>query len=376
MRKELSFKVPKISFWDNLVSIIINLDFLRRKEIFYGTTNPHIFFQLKDIFHTLESLWSARIEWNHTTLSDYIEQKLENPNSTEQSFLEIKNSEIAIDFIEKHIETTPINRAFISEIHKIVTDWLIKEWSIKPWEYRKVNVTISGSNHIPPDFSQVPVLMEKLVDFINDKTESKYDLIKIAMFHHYFTWIHPFDNGNGRTVRLLTYALLIKCWFNVNKGRILNPTAIFDEDRKKYYNKLQKADLLTDAGMIEWCEYILGGFEREINKIDKLLDHNYLAQNILIPSLNFALEREFITKKEFKILIVAVNKQEIQLSDVKHLFPWVLDSSLSRTLKQLRDKNMLMPIQENKRTYQLNFTNNFLIRWIIKSLSEHNFISI
>ena len=44
----------------------------------------------------------------------------------------------------------------------------------------------------------------------------KYDLLKVAIAHHRFVWVHPFSNGNGRTVRLFTYAMLVKLGFNVN----------------------------------------------------------------------------------------------------------------------------------------------------------------
>ena len=60
--------------------------------------------------------------------------------------------------------------------------------------------------------------MQELVAFINENHPPKYDLIKVALAHHRFGWIHPFGNGNGRVVRLLTYALLIKYGFTLLSG--------------------------------------------------------------------------------------------------------------------------------------------------------------
>ena len=68
--------------------------------------------------------------------------------------------------------------------------------------------------------------MNELFDFINQDSGAKFDLLKTAIAHHRFVWIHPFGNGDGRTVRLFTYAMLIKLGFNVNVGRIINPTAV------------------------------------------------------------------------------------------------------------------------------------------------------
>lgn len=51
--------------------------------------------------------------------------------------------------------------------------------------------------------------MEELFDFINAEDSPKYDLLKTAIAHHRFVWIHPFGNGNGRTVK--TFNLCYAC---------------------------------------------------------------------------------------------------------------------------------------------------------------------
>jgi Fic family protein len=63
--------------------------------------------------------------------------------------------------------------------------------------------------------------------------------MKVAQVHHRVGWIHPFKNGNGRVVRLLTYAMLIQYGFNERAGgRVLNPTAVFCNNRDIYYDML------------------------------------------------------------------------------------------------------------------------------------------
>lgn len=96
---------------------------------------------------------------------------------------------------------------------------------------------------MPPDYTQVPALMNELFEFTENSDSQKYDLLKIAISHHRFAWVHPFDNGNGRTVRMFTYAILMKYGFNVHIGqRLINPTAVFCNDRDKYYESLSDAD--------------------------------------------------------------------------------------------------------------------------------------
>lgn len=373
--EHIELKIFDPDFGSNLTDLIINLDYLRR-QLLRGTTHPGIFFQLKHIFHMLESIGSSRIEGNHTTIAEYIETKIEEPETANENIREILNSEEAMQFIDDNVLDTKINRAFLSELHKIVVKNLTQEGSKTPGSYRKSNLIIAGSKHIPPDYSQVETYMTELIDFINDQHSVKYDLLKTAIAHHRFAWIHPYDNGNGRTVRLLTYAMLIKQGFNVNLGRILNPTAVFCSDRNEYYSVLALADIGTEKGVLAWCEYVLSGLKNEIEKIDNLLDYKYLHDKILSPSLSLARKRENITEREEKVLRVAIKNQVFMSSDIESIFRGKAHTERSRILRRLKERKMITTEQNSSRKYIIRFDNNYLLRSIIEILGKNGFLPL
>lgn len=372
-------KLIEPSFGSALTDLIIELDYLRKKPL-GGSTHPKVFFQLKHIFHTLESIGSARIEGNNTTVAEYIETKLAKTKNVPPSIKEIQNIEKAMAFIEENVKDYPINRAFLSEMHKMIVDGLLPppngEGDETPGEYRKTNLKINKSSHKPPEWLKIEDYMAELLDFVNREDSPKYDLLKTAIAHHRFVWIHPYGNGNGRTVRLFTYAMLVKTGFNVNVGRIINPTAVFCSNRNDYYTNLSEADKGTDEGLIKWIEYVLTGLKEEIEKIDKLLDYDFLKKEILIPTISYSLERKYITEVEGKILKKAVDIQVIQAADVKEFFASKADSEVSRQIRKLIDKKMLSPEKEGARKYVLRFDNSYLLRSVMKSLGEKGFLSI
>ena len=365
------------TFDSPLTDLIIELDHLRRLRL-AGTTHPRVFFQLKHIFHTLESVGSARIEGNNTTITEYIETKLEHKKDVSPSIKEIQNIENSMTFIEEQANGTPINRMFISEMHKIIVDSLLPppegEGDHNPGKYREKNVAIAKSSHMPPDHTTIAQYMDELFAFINKEDSPKYDLLKVAIAHHRFVWIHPFLNGNGRTVRLFTYAMLLKLGFNVDIGRILNPTAVFCSNRDNYYYYLGLADQGTSDGILKWCEYVLKGLKEEIQKIDKLLDYNFLQKEILVPAINYSLERAYITEIESKILKLVVEKQVIQANNLSVIFEGKEKSEISRQIKKLIEKKMLVAETKGKRKYVIRFDNNYLLRSVIKILGEKGFL--
>jgi Fic family protein len=218
--------------------------------------------------------------------------------------------------------------------------------------------------------------MDELLKFINNNDSFKYDLLKTAIAHHRFAWIHPFDNGNGRSVRLLTYAMLVKLGFNIHVGRIINPTAIFCSNRSIYYKFLSKADSGEEENLLEWCYYVLSGLKKEIEKIDKLLDYNYVAKNILLPAIKYSKERELLTDVEKKILAVAIKKQVFQNSDLQDIFKNKKKSEVSRWIRRMKERNLIETEQKSSRKYVIKFSHNQILRGIIKSLGDNDFLPL
>ncbi len=369
----IDLRIVTPEYGSDLTDHIMHLEYLRRLQLL-GTTPVPTFFQIKSIFHTLESIGSARIEGNRTTVIEYIDRKLEKRPHNPDSFREIENMERCLEFIDDNISERAIDRAFISELHKRAVSDLTEEGSKLPGEYRRSPVLIRNSSLIPPPFQTVTSYMDELFRFIAQKDAPKYDLIKTALAHHRFVWIHPFDNGNGRTVRLFTYAMMVKSGFNINLARILNPTAIFCHDREEYYAALSRADRGDDEGLLQWTAYMLKGLLRELEKTDKLADYDYLKREILAPTIDFSLEKNLLNHTEAKILRLVIEKKEVANADIKAIIPGKDISDISRMIRSLVEKNYLVPTEKNRRKYRISFRENKLIRGVIHSLDNAGFL--
>jgi Fic family protein len=112
---------------------------------------------------------------------------------------------------------------------------------------RPSDVIISGSKHQPPKAHLVPELIEDLCDYVNSNwaTASPIHLAAYVMWR--LNWIHPFDDGNGRTSRAVSY--LVLC---MRLGYPLPGTNTIPEqiaaDKHPYYEALEKADAAWEDG--------------------------------------------------------------------------------------------------------------------------------
>ncbi len=370
-------RIAEPAFGSTLTDTILELERLRAPRRIKSRVHPAIFSELKVIFHTLESLGSVRIEGNNTTLSDVVEKTIDGTikTSKEEQMKEFLNNQYALEFIDKNIsEGVTVDKTFISEFHKITVNGLnpSQEGDYTPGQYRTIEVSIKNSSHKPPLAVKVPEYMDELVAFINNYREQKYKLLATAVAHHRFAWIHPFRNGNGRTVRLLTYSMLMSQGFAVN--HILNPTAVFCNNRDMYYRVLAEADMGTDEGVLKWCEYVLQNLLEEIKKIDKLLDYDYLIPEILIPTLNYAVDRKNINQEEFQILRLAIEKGEIKAGDINAILKKEHHTQVSAYIRKLKDEKLLFEAPGKQRSYVASFSNNHLLRGVIETLKKNDFI--
>lgn len=363
------------SFDSPLLDVLTDLEHLRRLQI-QGTTPLPVFMQLKQVFHVLESLASARIEGNHTTLADYVEARvIDGPNLSEQ-LQEIANIEQAMQQVEDSMEPgAPVTEHLLRGLQATIVDGLKREGDTTPGAYRQGAVKIAQADHLPPEAPQVPDYMTELMAFINRADPPKYDLMKVALAHHRFAWVHPFGNGNGRVVRLLTYAMLIKYGFRVNAvGRLLNPAAVFCADRNAYYARLGDADAGTDEALERWCVYVLSGVRDELTKVDRLADYEHLKAKVLLPAVNYARERQQITPLEQAVLTTTIKAGTVKAGDLEAAMPDLNANQRTYQIRKLVDGGMLQPINPGARQYSIGFSHNMLLRGVVRALTDEGFI--
>lgn len=123
--------------------------------------------------------------------------------------------------------------------------------------YRKVNVMIRGAQEIPPKSKEVPIKMMYFIDNYNHfPIQGEEDILKkIAYFHIEFEHIHPFEDGNGRTGRLLINYELLKNNFP--------PIVIPLDKRNEYFQYIANYDEESFVCMMkELIQY-------ELNRIQK-----------------------------------------------------------------------------------------------------------
>ncbi len=368
--------------WNSkLASLVVDLSGLRNHGV-VGSSPAWLFFELKNLFHIVEALSSARIEGNHTTLATFVEKKLDKTDTDNEKLIEISNLIEALEFVDEHIKDSDINASFMFELHKIVVKNLGvgegREGDTRPGAYRIDERHIGNSNHILPQPSDIRDLMNELYAYIGEENDPQMDLLKIAIAHHRFVWIHPFGNGNGRTVRLLTYSMLCKKgYITPGLARLFNPTAVFAGNREKYYDNLAMADKLDEDSLLAWCEYVLSGLKEEVERSQKLSNYEFVKDNILLPTFAWSQDKNITNELETKILNRIARKKIIKAGDIKDM--WPEDYShvvVSKQLRKMRKQNFITTLKPNGREYIVQLTGNKLTRGVLDRMEMEGMLPI
>lgn len=172
---------------------------------------------------------------------------------TLREHLEAVNHREAILFIEELSRgAEPLTGHHVKLIHRLI---LQKIDDNNAGTYRRVNVVISGAEHIPPDYTQVESEMERFICRCHEQADVLHPVERAAIIHSDFVKIHPFTDGNGRTARLLMNLELMKSG--------LPPVVLPVEMRLEYYEALDRAHTKGDfsAFMALTVSSVEQGFE-------------------------------------------------------------------------------------------------------------------
>lgn len=286
---------------------------------------------------------SNKIEGNPLTF-DQVDNAIENKNrhllKPEQ---EIKNYYLALELLEKKLEEkVPISLKLILDVQKQICEGEPKEkiglrGAMPPGVLFAVWNDDGTPAYIPPEYSEVESLLNELITYLNESTD--HPIIKAAVIHYQLVTIHPFEDGNGRTARILSNYYLSLSGYGFKNVGSLEEYMSYNID--EYYDSIQmNLPVLYYDGRNNpphseiWFNYFLKVFDLYASKV-----------------LSIALK-------------------ETQISDNESLS--YLSDKAKKFLSYLRKHNVKLftPTELSKK---MNVTNRTIITWCIE-LSNNGFI--
>lgn len=126
---------------------------------------------------------------------------------------------------------------------------------------------------IPPDSKDVRKLTRDLFKFIESNIGKIDAIILAGIFHRQCVIIHPFIDGNGRTTRLLTTAILGKAGLDLFE--IFSFENYYNRNITRYFKSVglegDYYDLKDDIDFSAWLEYFADGILDELRRVRKTL---------------------------------------------------------------------------------------------------------
>ncbi|HRB91924.1 MAG TPA: Fic family protein [Chitinophagales bacterium] len=193
---------------------------------------------LNKIKESLSLEWtynSNSIEGNTLTLREtqmVLQEGITIKGKSLKEHFEAHNHEKALDYLYELVNDNYVLRSIdILSLHGLVLRSIEDNFAGR---IRNGGVRIVGANFVPPNANKVSDLLDELIAFVNKNPLGLNDIVLSTIFHHKLVWIHPFFDGNGRTVRLAMNLILMRKGFP--------PAIILKNDRKKYYEALNAAN--------------------------------------------------------------------------------------------------------------------------------------
>ena len=379
-----SHTIPTPSFDDPIVRDVLELEKFRHGPS-VSTVHPSLFREVKNVFHLLESLQSARIEGNRTTVEDLAASEAFGTATETEPLREIHNLVDAMQWIEREFEaqsTRVIDEAFLCELHRLTVKNLRTpeqggDGDTNPGKIRSSQVYITRSTHVPPLPHLVPKFIAEFVSFINCPIDPQWEVLRIAVAHHRFTHIHPFVNGNGRVARLVTYAMLVRARFGSGGIHMLNPSGVFCLDRTRYMQSLNWADSGLECDVLEWCRFMISGMRREFEKTYSLLDASTVVATLFEPVLDDAVAIGRVSAHDGNILRALAGEplQTASADFFKRWYPGVAPSRVSFHIRRLKEAGLIAPWPtEQSRKYVLQLSGSLTVTAMFRQLQRLGFV--
>ncbi|MEN6610731.1 MAG: Fic family protein [Methanoregulaceae archaeon] len=174
----------------------------------------------------------------------------------------------------KELRDQPLSPDLILEIHHEITRGTLDSEQDET-EFRTCDDIVVGSKsdptkiyHYPPECAKIPKMIDDLVDFANNDDEFIHPIVKAIIIHFLIGYIHPFNDGNGRTARALFYWFALKHRYDLLE--YISISRIF-VDAPSQYSRAYQLTETDDNDMTYFIDFNIRIISRALNDLKEYL---------------------------------------------------------------------------------------------------------
>jgi Fic family protein len=314
---------------------------------------------LRDLVRNMNCYYSNLIE-GHYTHPIAIERALNDVYDTDPKKRNLQKEAKAHVAVQRWIDEgnlpgEPTSETAIREIHRRFVECLPEDlrWAeidtkeklpIIPGEYRQYRVKVG--RHVPITPGAVPRFMKRYEEAYANLGRAE-TIIACAAAHHRFAWVHPFLDGNGRVVRLISHAMMLRA---LDTGGVWSIARGLGRNVDEYKGLLAECDMrrrndldgrgtLSEEALVKFTKFFLDKCIDQVSFMSSLMQPDRLRARILTWAEEEVRLGSF-NKAAILIMEAVLFRGELPRADIPGLIQGA-DRTASRLASQLNNFGVL-----------------------------------
>ena len=259
-----------------------------------GAVHPTTLESLRNLLREMNSYYSNRIEGQGTHPLE-IAAALRQEFSNQPEVARLQRLAVAHIAADRTLEGPPsesaLTMAYLRKAHAELYAQLAmadrqtkNQTEIVPGGFRTMRVQVGY--HVPPEPHSLDSFAQRFDEVFGRRRSIDETVLAVAAAHHRASWIHPFEDGNGRAVRLQSHAALFQL-----SGGLWSANRGLARDADRYFAYLAAADAhrdndrdgrgnLSDRALGEWCQWFINVCADQVAFMESMLRLDDVARRL------------------------------------------------------------------------------------------------
>lgn len=256
---------------------------------------------------------------------------------------EVINYRNVVNLLENLKKEPKYDVTQLNLIHKVTVDKIIDPAKVGRLRSTQVVIKEEGTGKIifsPPSFVEVPYLLDDFFDWLNLPSSIElHPILRAGIVHYILVSIHPYVEGNGRTVRAFTNLVMLKEGYDTKRFFALEEH--FDNDLASYYNAFSQVDIqnknIALRDLTPWLEYFTTVVAAELIKI---------KEKVRKLSVDTRLKTKFgnqiaLSERQMRLVEYLTDQGGAGMKDLRGVMSMVSEDTVLRDLTDLIKKGII-----------------------------------